>query len=372
MLSFSAPFRAGADAHRLAWSTVDGKATLSVETAWHSRQLSNDTASSVIVGNSIYGFDLRNPQTRPSRPSGGEFRCLDLESGSVRWSSDQPGHATIAVADGKLWLFNDRGELILIRADPERYDELGRMSIFPDEVSWTSPALAEGKLLLRTHGHMACVEIGGPQASNGAPATSSVRRRIVFRWEWLLNGEREFPLTQPELSELLLWFGAGCRLVLLPITLIVLLVRTLRPATAWPEWCCILTVIAGVAATPLANSVSEEFLFTWPVALSAAQLGTFLASNHFAADPMNRRRKLRARAAGLAFFALLVGYYVVLLRLSLPFEWIFLCGLLPGTAVLWPIARHIERTRSTAWLLIGLWLGYAVLFWSAVGFARMR
>ena len=45
---------------------------------------------------------------------------LDLQTGEVHWSSAQPGHATIAVADGKLWLLNDRGELIVIRANRER------------------------------------------------------------------------------------------------------------------------------------------------------------------------------------------------------------------------------------------------------------
>lgn len=374
MLVFSAPFRAGAQAYRLAWTEADGQRNLSVRSAWDGKQLSNDTASSVIVDGSIYGFDLRDPQAKAHRASRGEFRCLDLQTGAVHWSSARPGHATIAVAEGKLWLLNDRGELILVRANREEYEELGRVPVFLDETCWTPPAIADGKLLLRSPGHLACLEISAASATVPASDDPAVamRRPFTIRWDWLLNGEREHPFMPPEPDELTLWFQAGCWLALLPVTVIVALGRRLSPGTAWPEWSCALATIFGIVATPLANATSDEFVFTWPLALSSAALGTFLASNHYALEKTSRRRGRQARLVGLGFFGLLTAYFLVLRRYSLPFEWVFLCGILPGMVILWPIAHRVARTRSLTLTIAGLWLGYAVLFWSAAAFTRIR
>ena len=82
---------------------------------WLSEKLSNDVASSVLVGDTIFGFDLKDMQSRLHRPSRGEFRAVDFLTGKVRWSSPEPGHAQIIAADGKLVLLNDRGEVILAR-----------------------------------------------------------------------------------------------------------------------------------------------------------------------------------------------------------------------------------------------------------------
>ena len=50
---------------------------------WESAKFSNDIASSVLVDGRIYGFDLKDPQSRLDRPSRGEFRCLDFATGRV-------------------------------------------------------------------------------------------------------------------------------------------------------------------------------------------------------------------------------------------------------------------------------------------------
>ena len=77
-------------------------------------------------------------QTSPHRPSRGMFRCMDFKTGKTLWSSDRPGQATIAVADGKLLLFNDRGEVLLVRANPQGYEELARTEVFRGEMCWTA------------------------------------------------------------------------------------------------------------------------------------------------------------------------------------------------------------------------------------------
>ena len=151
-----------------------------LRTVWKSELMSNDIFSSVLVDGALYGFDLREAQAKVHRPSRGQFRCIDFLTGQEHWSTGdaklrrefQPsaadagqrvGHATVLVADGKLFLFNDTGELILARATKSRYEELARVSILGGEICWTQPTLNRGRLFVRNQSRAACVYVGDPK-----------------------------------------------------------------------------------------------------------------------------------------------------------------------------------------------------------------
>src|SRR5581483_2323889 len=107
----------------------------------------------------VFGFDLRQLQTSKHRKSRGEFRCLAWDTGKVCWSTDRIGHASVLAADGKLFLLNDSGELILARADPAEYRELARTQLFADETCWTPPTLDDGRLFVRSPSRGVCVYV---------------------------------------------------------------------------------------------------------------------------------------------------------------------------------------------------------------------
>ncbi len=152
-------FRQGAKVLRLSVGP-DGP---TAELVWRSKELSNDVASSLILDGHIYGFDLHDLQPRGSRRARGQFRCIELATGNVRWATDRTGHSTVIAADGKLILLNEAGELILARATPERYEELDRAQIFHAEVCWTPPTLSRRRLYPRNKVHAACVYLGQPE-----------------------------------------------------------------------------------------------------------------------------------------------------------------------------------------------------------------
>lgn len=150
VLVLSAPFRAGAEAFTL---TIDDSTEpwgLKVEPRWESPQMSNDTASSLAVGDALFGFDMRDQQAKAHRPSRGTFRCLDISTGEILWSTKDVGHATAAAADGKLFLWTDDGQLILAAFSRDEYRELARVNVFEDEIIWTPPTLSKGRLFLRS------------------------------------------------------------------------------------------------------------------------------------------------------------------------------------------------------------------------------
>ena len=219
------PFRAGADLYELREKTPDGRSStprdqpgssieVHADLVTHIPQMSNDVASSVLVDGHVYGFDLRDVQAKAQCPSRGEFRCLDWKTGKVCWSTDRTGHVSLLAADGKLFLFSDRGEAILARATPERYEELGRVQVFGGAICWTPPALHAGRLYLRSPTRAACLYVGKPERLEGRfrdrtrPASAIVDAQPPD-WTWVVGGEREYPADLLSLNELTLWYGVS-------------------------------------------------------------------------------------------------------------------------------------------------------------------
>lgn len=370
----SAPFKAGASAHQLYW-TADDPPAIATRHIWQSSKLSNDTASSILVGDAIFGFDLRDPQSKAHRPSRGEFRCLDWKTGEVRWSDASIGHATVLSADGKLILFNDRGELILAHADAGIYREIGRAAVFRDEVCWTAPALSDGLLYLRTQSHAACIDLREPAAvtadsppsipPTGVPL-ESLPQTIGWNWFWLLNGEREHPFMRPAIDELLWWYLWSCATAVLPAIAAGWLVQRLRPNVAAAAVSGVLFV-AGAVASPLLNVRLDEFVFTWPAALFGGLLAILTLFHTLHGKRLTWTQHLLARLALLSFAGLCISYYLLLRHFSLPHEWVFLIGFLPACWPVYVVAGRLVRTGAT--LLNGLivWLSFSWYFWCCGG-----
>jgi outer membrane protein assembly factor BamB len=87
-----------------------------------------------------------------------DLRCVDLKSGKVKWSQDGFGKGSITLADGHLFITTKKGELVLVRATPERYDEKGRATILGE--NRTVGTIANKRLYLRDKEKVLCVDLG--------------------------------------------------------------------------------------------------------------------------------------------------------------------------------------------------------------------
>ncbi len=194
-LWISSPFQGGSELLELT-----GDPAAPTRTVWKSNHLSNDIFSSVLVDDALFGFDLHEAQAKAHRPSRGTFVCMDFLSGRLHWTLWRPsiathngkrhapsspehiGHATVIVADGKLILFNDTGELILARATTDRYQELARASVLAGEICWTQPILHGGRLFVRNQSRAACIYLGEPaQLDAQCPRATSHHRTTYHR-----------------------------------------------------------------------------------------------------------------------------------------------------------------------------------------------
>jgi outer membrane protein assembly factor BamB len=385
-LLVTGPFHSGATLYEL---TAEGERCRPDE-RWFSEKMSNDVASSVLAAETLFGFDLREAQSRLHRPSRGEFRALDFLTGEVRWSSKEPGHAQIIAADGKLVLFNDRGEVLLALASAEKYEELGRLAVFPDEICWSAPALADGRLYLRTQTRAACLYLGkGPLSPAQAPVpASNLVRRPRFDPTLLVGGEREYPATLPQASDFVRWFAWCFAALVFGIALAGacrLAVRALRKqplrdspfARCPPAWIAaafwIWIMAFGTAGGAVINRLQDDYVFTWPLALWAAFQLAISRSFAVRGSPLCSWRRASSYAVGLLFVALCGLYFHLCRWLGLAIEWGFLTGFaaaLPAAALAaWLSAGENRRPlAATASLLAS----FACYYWASVGFLWWR
>ena len=117
----------------------------------------------IIQGNYIYGVD-----------SHGELRCLDLLTGDRIWENlqavpkDRWSNIHMVRHEDKIWMFNERGELIVSKLSPEGFHEISRAKIIePTEgqlnrrggVCWSHPAFAYRNIYVRNDRELICVDL---------------------------------------------------------------------------------------------------------------------------------------------------------------------------------------------------------------------
>src|SRR5262249_5417064 len=106
----------------------------------------------------------------------GELRCLDASTGDRKWETYAAtggnkaffGNAFMTEQEGRTFLWNDQGELIIAKLRPEGYEELGRAKLLePLEktrgriVTWCHPAYANRCAYVHNGKELICVSLAG-------------------------------------------------------------------------------------------------------------------------------------------------------------------------------------------------------------------
>ena len=380
-------YRAGSDLYVLEAGAQgennDGVPVCRIKRVRHDPQMSNDVASSVLVNGFVYGFDLREMQAAGGRPSRGTFRCMDFKTGEVRWSSDRPGQASVVVADGKLLMLNDRGQALLVRINPNRYEELGRTEVFPGETCWTAPALDRGRLYLRGPTKAACLFVGKPERMTPrqralATPLAAVPKSAPADLAWLVGAEREGPLELPDLRELMRWylaslgaFAAAALLAGIAHGLFRLCrgrwSRTVGGIVFWSG-----LVLFGIAATPLANRHWNAFVLTWPLSLIAVHQ-TALTLVSWSKQP---GRSKTFDWAGIASAGVLILTCVLYFKLTRQFNlapaWYFLVTFPAAWPLAVPAARQLLRPGRLVVDILWMLAVFSLYFWATGGVMLFR
>jgi len=107
----------------------------------------NHHGGMVLVGDYLYGGHGQN-QGFPT--------CIEFKTGKLMWERERPptganGSAAVIYADGHLYFRYQSAMMVLIKADPQKYEVVSKFKIPQDEKanSWSHPVICDGKLYLR-------------------------------------------------------------------------------------------------------------------------------------------------------------------------------------------------------------------------------
>jgi len=121
------------------------------EKVWESKVLKNQFNSSVLLDGHLYGID----GDQNSRCS---LKCVKLETGKMAWEEKSIGFGSLMAADGRLIILTEKGELVVAKANTEKFEELSRAQVLSGRC-WSAPVLANGRVYVRNApGHVVCLE----------------------------------------------------------------------------------------------------------------------------------------------------------------------------------------------------------------------
>jgi hypothetical protein len=115
---------------------------------WVSREAKLFFNDFVTVGDALFGFDKDL------------FCSVDLRTGKRKWKKGRYGSGQVLlVADQPvLVVISEKGEAVLVAADPEKHQELGRFQAIEGK-TWNHPTIVRGRLYVRNADEMACYEL---------------------------------------------------------------------------------------------------------------------------------------------------------------------------------------------------------------------
>ncbi|MBK9168870.1 MAG: PQQ-binding-like beta-propeller repeat protein [Bryobacterales bacterium] len=120
----------------------------SVEDRWESRGLKPYFNDFVIHAGHIFGFD------------GAILTCLDVNNGRRKWKGGRYGHGQLVLLrdEGVLLVLSEEGELALVRAAADGFEELARFPALEGK-TWNHPVLVGDRLYVRNGQEMAAFRL---------------------------------------------------------------------------------------------------------------------------------------------------------------------------------------------------------------------
>jgi outer membrane protein assembly factor BamB len=115
-------------------------------TVWQNTRMKNKFTSSLLHEGHLYGLDESI------------LACLDAATGDQKWKGGRYGYGQVLLAGDHLVVLTEDGEVVLVRATPERHHELARFRAI-DGKTWNHPVVADGRLLVRNLREMAAFDI---------------------------------------------------------------------------------------------------------------------------------------------------------------------------------------------------------------------
>jgi outer membrane protein assembly factor BamB len=86
------------------------------------------------------------------------LQCVDLATGTVRWSQAGFGPGNVTLVDGHLLVLGDAGQLVLVEAVPTGYKQKAKADVL-DGKCWSTPSFAGGRIFARSTSESVCLDL---------------------------------------------------------------------------------------------------------------------------------------------------------------------------------------------------------------------
>jgi len=114
---------------------------------WQNKQMQNHYSACILDEGWLYGFDV------------GRLKCIRFATGDVVWSVEGFGRGSLVMADGKLIVLTEKGQLLIAEASPSEFSPLLRADIIQGRC-FTGPVFCDQKVYARNDkGDLACVAL---------------------------------------------------------------------------------------------------------------------------------------------------------------------------------------------------------------------
>jgi outer membrane protein assembly factor BamB len=117
------------------------------ETLWDNLNMKCKFTSPVLLEGYLYGLDE------------GILVCLDPETGERQWKKGRYGHGQVLLTHGQLVVMSERGDLVLVNANPDTFEEVTSFKAINSPKVWNPHALAGGIAWVRNHETMAAYDL---------------------------------------------------------------------------------------------------------------------------------------------------------------------------------------------------------------------
>ncbi|MFM8578977.1 MAG: PQQ-binding-like beta-propeller repeat protein [Planctomycetaceae bacterium] len=125
-----------------------------VERLWEGTEaLASQYATPVVLDRHAFCIDGRDDLPPAS------LTCVDLVTGRATWTESDFGYGTLVAAGDLLIATKTDGEIVLLRANPERFDRLGKARPIRGTLR-ALPALSAGMLYVRDDESLVCLDVG--------------------------------------------------------------------------------------------------------------------------------------------------------------------------------------------------------------------
>jgi outer membrane protein assembly factor BamB len=118
----------------------------SAKELWTSQAIKAKFNNAVHHNGAIYGMD------------DGIMAAMAVATGKRLWKGGRYGFGQLLLAQGHLVVTSEQGEVVLVKATPERHEEVARFEAI-DGKTWNVPAMADGILLVRNTTEMAAYRV---------------------------------------------------------------------------------------------------------------------------------------------------------------------------------------------------------------------